>query len=95
MPSTASGLRTATTVNARAPPTPNSRLMPITWRIPARSWRPQNWAVKIADPLTMPNSSRLSRKKNWFANPTAATGVSPNCPIIRTSVAFSSESANC
>ncbi len=41
MPITASGLKTATTVNARAPPTPKSRLMPRTCRIPARSRQPR------------------------------------------------------
>ena len=32
----------------------------------------------IADPLVMPNSTKVSRKKIWFASPTEATAVSPS-----------------
>jgi hypothetical protein len=39
----------------------------------------------------MPNNIKVSRKNTWLASPTAATGTSPICPNIITSMAFSDD----
>jgi len=54
------------------------RLSPSTWLMRGRSFWPQYWAVKIAEPLVIPKKSRVTRKKTWLAIPTAATEASPS-----------------
>ena len=85
MPSTHSGARMATNESKRAPDTLIERHKPSMPWMRGMSFCPQYWAANIAVPLVMPKNNSVAIKKNWLAIPTAATALSPSCPIIRTS----------
>ena len=61
---------------------PNIFFMSLTFFLP------QNWAINILAPAFIPIIHKVNIKKYWFANPTAAIGVSPNLPIMRLSTRF-------
>ena len=75
--------------------TPDVTQTPSTLWMFEISLFPQYCALKMAAPLLIPNKSSPSRKKIWFARPTAAMGVSPNCPIMMTSTMFKDDMMNC
>ena len=82
MPSIWAGKSSDNKKNNTAVPNPNNRHSPNTLRKLAISLFPQSCAVNMAEPLPIPNKTRMSRKKTWPASPTAAIEASPSWPTI-------------
>ena len=82
------GHATAGIKKASAAPIARSSASPRTFLIFFTSLLPQNWAARIPEPLTMPNTSSVITKNTLLASPTAAMEVAPSEPIIMVSTMF-------